>query len=124
MTPVVLMGGLNVVRALGLAQIPVIIASSQRRMPSMASRYCAGVIELPPISEGEAVVETLIHAAQKLVARHGGRIPLFYDNDERLEVVQTYRAALEPHYRMLLNQPALGDTLLDKARFQELAERL
>ena len=120
MTPVVLMGGLNVVRALGLARIPVIIASSQRRMPSMASRYCAGVIELPPISEGEAVVETLIRAAPRL----GQRVPLFYDNDERLEVVQTWRAALEPHYRMLLNEPALGDVLLDKSRFQELAERL
>ena len=36
--PVVLLGGLDVVRALGLAGIPVIIASSERRTPSMASR--------------------------------------------------------------------------------------
>ena len=123
MTPVVLMGGLNVVRALGLAKIPVIVASSQRRTPSMASRYCAGVIALPPITEREAVVDTLVHAGQQLVARHGGRIPLFYDNDDRLALVQDCRAALEPHYRVLLNQPALGAALLDKNRFQELAER-
>ena len=63
MTPVVLLGGLNVVRALGLAGIPVIIASSERRTPSMASRYCSGVIELPPIAEREAVVEALVRAA-------------------------------------------------------------
>ena len=57
MTPVVLLGGLNVVRALGLAGIPVIIASSARSTPSMASRYCAGVIELPPIADREGVVD-------------------------------------------------------------------
>ena len=36
MTPVVLLGGLNVVRALGLAGIPVIIASSARCMSPTA----------------------------------------------------------------------------------------
>ena len=119
MTPVVLLGGLNVVRALGLAGIPVIIASSQRRTPSMASRYCAGVIDLPPIGDRESVVETLIRAAQ----RFGARVPLFYDNDDRLALVQDYRAALEPHYALLLNGPELGDALLEKSRFQEFAER-
>ena len=119
MTPVVLLGGLNIVRALGLAKVPVIIASSDRRTPSMASRYCAGVIELPPIGDREAVVETLVHAAQ----RFGARVPLFYDNDDRLALVQDYRAALEPHYALLLNEPALGDALLEKSRFQDFAER-
>jgi hypothetical protein len=64
MLPVILLGGLNVVRALGLAGIPVVIASQQRRLPSMASRYCRGVIELPPIEQTatsrEAVVEKLV----------------------------------------------------------------
>jgi D-aspartate ligase len=119
MTPVVLLGGLNVVRALGLAGIPVIVASSERRTPSMASRYCAGVIELPPIADREAVVEALLRAAPKF----GERVPLFYDNDDRLALVQDYRAALAPHYALLLNEPALGDALLEKSRFQELAER-
>jgi D-aspartate ligase len=119
MTPVVLLGGLNIVRALGLAGIPVIIASSARRTPSMASRYCAGVIELPPIGDREAVVEVLIRAATRL----GARAPLFYDNDDRLALVQDQRAALEPHFALLLNPPALADALLEKSRFQALAER-
>jgi predicted ATP-grasp superfamily ATP-dependent carboligase len=119
MTPVVLLGGLNVVRALGLAGIPVIIASSQRHTPSMASRYCAGVIELPPMGDREAVVEALVRAAPGL----GARVPLFYDNDDRLALVQDYRAALAPHYALLLNPPALGDALLEKSRFQAFAER-
>jgi len=119
MTPVVLLGGLNIVRALGMAGIPVIIASSQRRKPSMASRYCSGVIELPPITERSAVVETLVEKAKKF----GDRIPLFYDNDDRLALVQDYRAALAPQFALLLNEPGLADALVEKARFQALAER-
>ena len=121
--PVVLLGGLDIVRALGLAGIPVIIASSERRTPSMASRYCAGSIELPPISEKSNVINTLVDAGRGLAEKHGARVPLFYDNDDRLALVQDYRAALEPHFALLLNEPALGDALLDKAAFQELAER-
>ena len=121
--PVVLLGGLNIVRALGLAQIPVIIASSERRTPSMASRYCAGTIELPPIAERERYVETLVRAGRRLAAAHGAPVPLFYDNDDRLALVQDCRAELAPHFALLLNEPALADALLDKARFQDLAER-
>jgi D-aspartate ligase len=123
MLPVVLLGGLDIVRALGLAKIPVIIASSQRRTPSMASRYCRGVIELPPIADREAVVATLVGAGRELSEQHGARVPLFYDNDDRLAMVQDYRAALEPYFAMLLNPPQLGDALLDKESFQALAER-
>lgn len=121
--PVVLLGGLNIVRALGLAGIPVIIASSERRTPSMASRYCAGAIELPPIAERERYVEALVHAGRRLAAQHGTAVPLFYDNDDRLALVQDYREALAPHFALLLNEPALADALLEKSRFQALAER-
>jgi predicted ATP-grasp superfamily ATP-dependent carboligase len=119
MLPVILLGGLNLVRALGEAGIPVVIASSERRTPAMASRYCAGTIELPPFTEREAVVNALVRAGREFAARP----PLFYDNDDRLALVQDYRAALSPHFALLLNEPELGDALLDKARFQSLAER-
>jgi D-aspartate ligase len=125
--PVVLLGGLNIVRALGLAKIPVIIASSERRTPSMASRHCTGSIALPPLGTNaasrEAVVETLTRAGRRLAAQHGAPVPLFYDNDDRLALVQDYRAALAPHFAFLLNEPALGAALLDKSLFQALAER-
>jgi D-aspartate ligase len=123
MIPVVLLGGLDLVRALGLARIPVIVASSQRRTPSMASRYCKGSIELPSLSEKDAVIEALVREGGKLKEQYGERPPLFYDNDNRLALVQDYRAALEPHFALLLNTPALGHALLDKAAFQGLAER-
>ena len=124
MRPVVLLGGINVVRALGMAKIPVIIASSGRRTPSMASRYCAGVIELPPITERAAVAETLARAGRRLAEAHGGPLPLFYDNEDRLKLVQDYRDLLAPHFALLLNDPALDAALIDKSLFQALAERL
>lgn len=121
--PVVLLGGLDIVRALGRAGIPVIIASSERRTPSMASRYCAGVIELPPFSDRKAVLRELVLAGQRLAAHYGTTLPLFYDNDDRLALVQDFRLTLAPCFKLLLNSPELGAALLDKARFQALAER-
>jgi predicted ATP-grasp superfamily ATP-dependent carboligase len=121
--PVVLLGGLHIVRALGMAGIPVVIASSERRTPPMASRYCSGTLALPPVAEPQAVVEALVRAGRELAARHGAPAPLFYDNEDRLCLVQQHRAALALHFALLLNEPALGEALLDKSAFQGLAER-
>ena len=123
MLPAVLLGGLDVVRAIGLAGIPVLIAASERRKPSMASRYCAGVIALPPLAERDDAAEALARAGRGIAEEHGAKAPLFYDNDDRLALVQDYRALLEPHFALLLNEPALADALLEKSRFQALAER-
>jgi predicted ATP-grasp superfamily ATP-dependent carboligase len=121
--PVVLLGGLHIVRALGMARIAALIASSERRTPAMASRHCGGGIELPAFGERDAVVETLVRAGRELAGRYGAPSPLFYDNEDRLSLVQDYRAALEPHFALLLNEPSLGRALLDKSAFHELAER-
>lgn len=121
--PVVLLGGLHIVRALGMARIPVLIASSERRTPAMASRHCGGSIELPAFGERDAVVEALVRAGRELAERYGAPSPLFYDNEDRLSLVQDYRPALEPHFALLLNEPSLGRALLDKSAFHELAER-
>jgi D-aspartate ligase len=120
--PVVLLGGLNVVRALGLAGIPVIIAACDGRKPSMASRYCKGVLELPPITNREAVVDALVAEGSRLHRQYGMPVPLFYDNDDRLALVQDFRERLEPHFALLLNEKSLAEKLLEKSSFQAFAE--
>ena len=120
--PVVLLGGLDLLRALGHAGIPAIVASLERRTPAMLSRYCAGTVALPPGVGRDAVVETLARAGHWLAQQYGAPVPLFYDNDDRLALVQDYRQTLGQHFALLLNEPALGDALLDKSRFQSLAE--
>jgi len=121
-TPVVLLGGLDLLRALGHAGIPAIVASLERQTPAMASRYCAGTVALPPGVGRDAIVETLLRAGRWLADEYGAPVPLFYDNDDRLALVQDYREALGRHFALLLNEPALADALLDKSRFQSLAE--
>ena len=120
--PVVLLGGLDLLRALGDAGIPAIVASLERRTPAMASRYCAGTIALPPGVGRDAVVETLVRAGRWLAEHYGAPVPLFYDNDDRLALVQDYRETLGKHFALLLNEPGLADALIDKSRFQSLAE--
>src|SRR5207237_6921179 len=121
-TPVVLLGGLDIVRALGFARVPAIIASLERRTPAMASRYCTGTVALPPGAGREAMVDALVRAGRWLAAQYGAPVPLFYDSDDRLALVQDHRDALARHFALLLNEPMLADALLDKARFQALAE--
>jgi predicted ATP-grasp superfamily ATP-dependent carboligase len=123
MIPVVSLGGLHLVRALGMAGIPVLIASSQGRTPAMASRYCAGTLALPSGGGREAIVQALAREGRRLAEAHGRPVPLFYDNDDRLALVQDFRAELSPHFALLLNEPHLGEVLLDKERFQAFAER-
>src|SRR5437588_12035894 len=58
--PVVLLGGVNLVRALGLAAIPAIVASHEDDEPAFASRYCAAKCLLPSLSNGEAVADVRV----------------------------------------------------------------
>lgn len=121
--PALLLGGINLVRALGLAGIPVVVASPEDRTPAMASRYCAGRLILPPLAQREAVVEALLHAGECLAGAAAARVPLFYGNDDYLAIVQDYRAALSRWFAFVLNDAALDAALIDKSLFQALAER-
>lgn len=120
--PVMLLGGINLVRALGLAGIPVIVASPQERTPAMASRYCRGRLLLPPLSQREAVVERLVRAGDELMRAAGAPLPLFYGDDDYLGLIQEFAPRLSAHYLLLLNSPTLSRALHSKALFQALGE--
>src|SRR5207237_6925740 len=92
--PVVLLGGITLVRALGLARIPVIVASPSAYTPAMSSRYTLGCCALPPLAQREAVVERLLRLGEELTQALGTRVPLFYGDDDYLGIVQDFRAAL------------------------------
>lgn len=119
--PVVLLGGLNVLRALGLARIPAIVASPEPDAPVLASRYCAAHLALPPLERREAVLETLLAAGERLAGALGRPVPLFYCNDDALDLVQAERKALQRHYLLLLNDAPTADALIQKERFSSFA---
>ena len=120
-TPALLLGGLNVTRALGLGGVPVVVASVQADNPAFASRYCVERLLLPPLDDRGAVLDTLLRAGKRLAATAGARVPLFYSNDDWQGLVQDYRDELAPYYALLLNDPEVADAVIEKDRFQALA---
>jgi D-aspartate ligase len=119
--PAMLLGGLNIARALGLAGIPVIVASSYPDETAFASRYCSGRLRLPALHDRAAVAELLLHAGERLSSALGGRVPLFYGNDDWQRLVQDYRSDLARYYALLLNDADVADAVIEKDRFQPLA---
>lgn len=120
--PVVLLGGMNLVRALGLGGIPAIVAAPESFTPAMASRYCTRRIVLPPLAQRSAVIARLLRVGDELAREFGARPPLFYGDDDWLGLIQDFSRELSTRYRLLLNTPALARALHDKALFQELGE--
>ena len=119
--PVVLLGGLNVLRALGLANLPAIVASCARDEPAFASRYCGAALRLPAFENQRTVLDALLQAGAGLMRQLGRRVPLFYSNDTWQRLVQDHRAELGERYLLLLNEPSVADALIEKDRFQTLA---
>src|SRR5256885_2387649 len=95
--PAVLLGGTNLVRALGLAGIPAIVASCDPDEPALASRYCALPVVLPPLSRPDAVVDALLDLSAQLFRTYGRRVPVFYGNDDWLELIYANRDRLQGH---------------------------
>jgi D-aspartate ligase len=120
--PALLLGGVNLVRALGLARIPVIVAATESFTPAMASRYCFGRCALPPLAQRDAVVERLLRAGETLTGALATRVPLFYGDDDQLGLVQDFRDALSPYFAFVLPDLALSRALHSKQLFQTLAE--
>jgi predicted ATP-grasp superfamily ATP-dependent carboligase len=120
--PVLLLGGLNLLRSLGLAHIPAIVASPEADAPAFASRYCGARLVLPALAQRDAVVEALLRAGKSARDALGARLPLFYGDDDYLGIVQDFRVPLSRYFLLALNDPALGRVLMDKSLFQALAE--
>jgi len=114
-------GGLNLIRPLGFAGIPAIVASPDPRDPTMASRYCSGHCLVPPPHNPEALVETLLAMGDRLTSALGCRVPLYYGNDDYLNLVHAFRDELAQRFLLLLNNADVSRALIDKDRFEAFA---
>jgi len=121
--PVLSLGGVSLVRALGLAGIPAVVASHDMGEPAFGSRYCVGRCSLPPPENAEAAVDAIVTIGERLTTLYGRRVPLMYGNDDYLELIHAHRERLERYFLVLLNDAEVADALLVKDRFQGFAER-
>ena len=116
--PALLLGNVNLVRALGLGGIPAIVASPEPDAPAKASRYAQGSLLLPPLESRDAVLETLLGAGERLADALGAKVPLVYGSDDYLGLIQEHHAALAPYFALILNDTEVAHALIDKDRFE------
>ena len=121
--PVLLLGGINLVRAVGLAGLQAVVATSDESEPALASRYCTARIALPPGDQHYARVEALVSAGRRLASTYGCRIPLVYGSDDALELIHANRERLERYFLFLMSDAEVCEALVAKDRFQAFALR-
>ncbi len=113
--------GIGVIRSLGRAGVPLVVASPQHAPLSFTSRYVSERLHCPDLDEDtEAYVEWLIAAGQHL----GGKVVLFPTTDEQLVLVNQRRDRLAPTY---LYPYLSSDALLQcisKSKSLEAAQRV
>lgn len=122
--PVLLQADLDLVRTLGMAGIPVVVASSDKDDPAFASRYSAGRCVLPSRYQPDALVTAMLDAGDRLSDALGRRVPLMYGADDWLELICAHRDRLQEKFLLLLNDPEVAWGLLMKDRFEPLARDL
>ncbi len=114
------MGGMDLVRPLGLAGISCAVVSPPGGTP-LYSRFTRVALYWEEFWEdAEGLVELLLRFAS---AQPEPPV-LFYMNEPQLLVVSRYRDCLAPSFRFVIADAGLVEDLVDKARFLTLAERL
>src|SRR3954467_11441345 len=114
------MGEIDLVRALRLGDIPTVVVAG-RRSPSRYARGPVAVLEPPDVKRApEAAVDRLLGYA----AGQAEPPVVFYDNDPALMLVSRARDRLRERLRFLMPAAELVEDLVDKGRFQALAEQL
>ena len=119
--PVVLVGGLNLVRALGRAGLDTIVAYWDPEEPAYASRYCRGKVRLPRPGPDGAAADALRALGAEIAGRLGRRVLLIYGSDDALTMVQEHREQLERHFLFLMPDRDVSRALVAKDRFGTFA---
>jgi D-aspartate ligase len=113
-------GCIDVVRALGLAGVRCAVVAGPGS-PTRYSRYTTHVVDyVDPWKHPEELVARLIGFG----SGQPEKPVLYYSTDSGLLLVSRFRDRLRDSFRFVVADPTLVEDLVDKARFQALAERL
>ena len=119
--PVLLLGGVNLVRTLGLGGIPAVVAMPDPDEPAFASRYCVEAHLIPPFEPADAAADAIVALGRRLAGQYGRRVPLMYGSDDALQLIYAQRERLQRYFLFLVNDPEVAAALLEKDRFEALA---
>jgi predicted ATP-grasp superfamily ATP-dependent carboligase len=114
------MGDMDLVRPLGLAGIPC-APVARRGSPACYSRFTRAVIEAV---DGWANPGELLARLLRFGAGQEERPVLFFEEDAYLLLVSRHRRRLGELFRFAIAREDLVENLVDKQRFQHLADRL
>jgi len=113
------MGDMDLLRPLALAGIPC-AAVSRPGVPSLYSRYAKSRLVWDDYSND---VDDLIDTLVGFSGAQPEPPVLFYEEDAQVLLVSRFRERLAQAFRFVVADAMLVEDLLDKARFQVLAER-
>jgi D-aspartate ligase len=113
-------GGLGIARTLGRMGVPVYSVDADWWESAVFSRYCSGRFLL---DVGNAPRDAAVAGLRRIADRIGGRPVLIPTTDETCIWVAANTSALREHFRFLLPDALLVQTLCDKNRMQDLARK-
>ncbi len=120
-TPAVALCGLNVVRSIGLAGIPVVVARYEDFNEVKFSKYTQAYHTIPhPFRQEEACLDKIISIAESLQEKP----VLYYGDDVKLSFVSKHRERLSEYFHFLLPEESLLESFLNKGQFIDLANEL
>jgi D-aspartate ligase len=117
--PACVMGDMDLLRPLALAGIPCAVVARPNG-PALYSRHTRSRLVWRDDAKN---AEQLLDALVSLGKAQPERPVLFYQEDDQTLLVSRFRERLEDAFRFVVADAGLIEDLLDKARFQELAER-
>jgi D-aspartate ligase len=113
------MGDMDLLRPLVLAGAPCAVVT-RAGVPSLYSRYAQSRLVWDDYSKNS---EVLVDALVNFGKAQSEPPVLFYEEDGQVLLVSRYRERLGQAFRFVIADEPLVEDLLDKARFQLLAER-
>lgn len=114
------LGDMDLVRPLGLSGINCVVAVPPGAAPRFSRFTRAALDWASPWEHAAELVETLM----RFGAAQAEPPVLFYESDAELLLVSRYRERLGQAFRFVIADQTLVEDLVDKERFQKLAERL
>lgn len=118
--PPVVLGDIDLVRALGLADLPVDLVAP----PGDPARFSRHVRRVLPWHDPSRAPDALLASLLRHAAEQPEPPPLLYEDDASLLFVSRHRDRLSPLFRIVIPSSELVEQLVDKRRFQALATRL